>query len=53
MLLVLAWKPIGMQPQSMTIKAQQAIGFMLPPQQGLWASLRHAQSGPDGVYPRR
>jgi hypothetical protein len=31
MLLVLAWKPIGMQPESMTIRAQQAIGFMFPP----------------------
>jgi len=36
MLLVLAWKPIGMQPQSMTTKAQQAIGFMLPPGEVLW-----------------
>ena len=39
MLLVLAWKPIGMQPQSMTIKAQQAIGFMVPPSGVPWSPL--------------
>ena len=31
MLLVLPEKPIGMQPQSIAIKAQQAIRFMFAP----------------------
>ena len=53
MLLVLAWKPIGMQPESMTIKAQQASDFMLPPREVSLAACDERDGAPRAGLPLR